>query len=250
METLSQQDAKSLQALHTGSGRKRMGKCLVEGIKVIEEIPNVEEIFITQDFFVAHTDFLADHENIPTRIVSDRIAKNLSKAATLPGVFAIVPLPATSLRDFSELDTIACLVGINDPGNLGTMIRTADWFGVKGIILGGDSVDPYHAKVIRSTMGSVFHIPIYQSSDVAADLGTLKQKGFSLIATDVHGDSDAVSTTGKKCIIMGSESHGLTQEIIDKADIRYTIPKLGKAESLNVAVSFGITLYDIFIHKK
>ncbi|MCC2631734.1 MAG: methyltransferase [Patescibacteria group bacterium] len=177
--------------------------------------------------------------------VTEEEMKSVSTMDTPPGLVAITKMPESSFQGFAEKKLLACFVNASDPGNLGTMIRTADWFGVEGIILTESTVDPYNPKVVRSAMGSLFHLPIYQSEDLGNDLQALRDSGIKLVATDAHGTENALPEESRLCIMMGSESHGLPSEYQALADHTYTIPKHGKAESLNVAMSFGITLYSL-----
>jgi len=150
----------------------------------------------------------------------------------------------TSLDDMMEADTILLLDRVNDPGNLGTIIRTADWFGVNDIILSEESVDPYNEKVVRSTMGSIFRTHIYQSEYIVETVEFLKKNGYSIVTLDMEGrDIRDLPKKGKQAFLFGSESHGISDTLRALADESYTISGNGNAESLNLAMSVGITLY-------
>ena len=127
---------------------------------------------------------------------------------------------------------------------MGTIIRTADWFGVNGIILSEDCVDPYNEKVVRSSMGSIFRIKIFQSKDVVNTLSKLKEKNkYNILGLVMKGDSvEKIDKKSKRIFVFGSESHGIRENIEKIMDKKYTIQGKGKAESLNVGVSVGVVL--------
>ena len=138
---------------------------------------------------------------------------------------------------------IIFLDNVKDPGNLGTIIRTADWFGLKHIILSEDTVDPYNEKVVRSTMGSFFHVNILESTNSVRLLNSLRQKSYMLVSLDIKGELfDTLQPIAKTVYLFGSESHGIRSELAALIEKRYTIPGKGKAESLNVAVAAGIVM--------
>lgn len=139
------------------------------------------------------------------------------------------------------------LEDVRDPGNVGTMIRTADWFGVDGVIFVGGA-DPYQPKVVRSSMGSIFHVPIFISENIEAEISKLKEFGFELVVTRPEvADAQLPPALSKQklCIAFGSEAHGTSVKLDNLADRALSIKKFGQAESLNVAVSFGIVLNDL-----
>ncbi|MBI5254339.1 RNA methyltransferase, partial [Candidatus Falkowbacteria bacterium] len=163
---------------------------------------------------------------------------------TFPGVLAIVSQPDVMIDDLLDGTPIICLDGVKDPGNLGTIIRTADWFGVKNIILSEDAVDPYNDKVVRSTMGSIFRVNIFESEGLVRTLEDLKKRGYKMVSLEMNGEEIRDrEIKDKKCVyVFGSESHGIRKELEKLTDKKYTIKGSGSAESLNVAVACGIVL--------
>ncbi len=151
------------------------------------------------------------------------------------------------------MNIIVTLDSISDPGNLGAIIRTCDWFGVNSILISKESVDLYNPKVVQSTMGSLFHLPISNNIDLLESIHEAKNNGFKIIGTDVYGKnilsnknvkSNLVS--GKKImLIIGNEAHGISENIKKEIESFITIPKYGNAESLNAAVALGIILSGI-----
>lgn len=172
--------------------------------------------------------------------------KDIKTTDTFPGVLAIVDQPDFTIQDLTD-DKIICLDGIKDPGNLGTIIRTADWFGIKNILLSEDCVDLYNPKVVRSTMGSIFRMKIMESNNLVSDLVYLQKnnqyKIFSLTMTGKNVNT--LKSNNKSIFIIGSESHGVRPEVEKISDAKYTISGKGEAESLNAAIAAGILMSKI-----
>lgn len=237
--------------------REEYQSFLVEGkrgvIDALRAQAQVSQLIMTRQFTQQHRDYCQQSEvqeylkRDKVLYVSEPEFGRLSETTTPQGIAAVVQLPQVSLDNFSACTLIAVLEDVRDPGNLGTMIRTADWFGVDGIVLLGGA-DPYQPKVVRSSMGSLFHTPIYTSQDYVTDITELKNKGFSVVVTrpELAGTTVAIDTKQQKvCVVFGNEAHGTSREIDQLADTAMSIPKYGDAESLNVAVSFGIVLYEL-----
>ena len=179
-------------------------------------------------------------------IISDHHAELLTGTKTPTGVFAIIGKQEITLNDVKTKKLVAILENIRDPGNLGTMIRTADWFGVEAVIVSEDGADVYNDKVIRASMGSLFHFPIYSSAALVRDVEDLQVTGFQILVTQPEAKANHLAKLpAKLAIVMGNESIGTTAKLDHLANYTYAIPKFGHAESLNVAVSFGIILNDL-----
>lgn len=174
---------------------------------------------------------------------SDAEIKKFSSFETSDGILGVTKMPQGQ-----ELqgDTILALDTLNDPGNLGTIIRTAEWFGVETIFLGEGSVDPFNAKVVRSSMGSIFRMNIVGTKSLAESLQYLKKKKYRIIGTVLDGDKTINEIDNEKIVIvMGSESHGISDEVRAICDDFVKIKGTGRAESLNVGVATGIILSQI-----
>ena len=158
---------------------------------------------------------------------------------------AIVHLPeGTQSPNLTEMNGVLCLESISDPGNLGTIIRTAAWFGVDSIFLSSDSVDRFNPKVVRSSAGTIFRIHIFELSDLNEFFKTAAENGFTIIATTPHGGTSIYQYDfpAKSIILFGSEANGLSDDILSNSDITVSIPSKGSGESLNLAISCGIVL--------
>lgn len=226
----------------------------VEGHKGVEEAINenaniiliaIEEGKVTEE---NSTIELAKTKNIPIAITSKKDMSDITDTKTPPGILAIVKYQEQRLQDIDTSKPVIILDRLGDPGNVGTIIRTADWFGFDQILLTEGSVDVYNPKVVRSTMGSIFRLQLIQSTNnVQKDIEFLKKKRYSIVSLTMDGQpvDQLKHQKSNVAYVFGSESHGVSQDILDASDFRSTIPKIGHAESLNVGVAVGITLSHI-----
>ena len=173
--------------------------------------------------------------------------KFLSDAETPQGIIAEVSLEPASIKP-EQLSKLLILENVQDPGNVGTMIRTADAAGFDGVILTAGSADSYSPKVLRTMQGSHFHLPIFLENDVQNLYQRLKNQGITVIATtlsETSVDYRTISQPEKFALIMGNEGAGITPETSVTADILAHINMPGQAESLNVAVAAGIMIFSL-----
>jgi TrmH family RNA methyltransferase len=177
--------------------------------------------------------------------VSQKEFTRLTSVETPTGIMAVVEKPEHTLADIKPGLIVFC-VEIQDPGNLGTIIRGADAAGATGVILSRGTVDLYNQKVIRSTQGSLFHLPIVQVKDTAETVGQLKKQGIKVIATEGSGGKPHFKTdlSGPVVILIGNEGAGLPAGVKDLADEVVSIPMPGRAESLNAAMAATVILYE------
>ena len=179
--------------------------------------------------------------------IPDSLSVYLADTDTPQGVFCICRLPLDGARPEPH-GYYAALENIQDPGNLGTMIRTAEAFGFRGIFLSDGCCDPYSPKVLRSSMGGVFRMPVYAGGSFAEQLPALKKQGFRSFACVVDATATPVQKTifpeGSVCVI-GNEGNGLTTATIAACSDRITIPMAGRAESLNASMAAGIIFWEM-----
>ncbi len=239
---------KTLAKLQQKKYRYKYGHFLVEGRKGVSDALDskleVVQLVMSKKFAREEEGFGGNTERL---VVDDHDFAKIADTVTPSGIAAVVKIPAYKLDHLAHGKIIAVLEDIRDPGNLGTMIRTADWFGIDGLLLLGGA-DPYQAKVVRSSMGSLFRLPLITSNVVQQDLLALKAKGFKIVVTrpELAGDTPAKPNLTKKiALVFGNESRGTSREIDQLADSTISVPKYGQAESLNVAVSFGILLHQL-----
>lgn len=245
---------KELIKLQKRSVRNEHGVFLVEGKKIIAEAidsgQEIVQIILSDSFKRSEYDFLDKLQVLSSKfqvsVIADNNAERLTSAKNPAGIFAVVKQQKITLEELKNKKLIAVFEDIKDPGNLGTMLRTADWFGADAVITTINGADPYNDKVLRSTMGSIFHIPFYVSNNLVNDLKQLKTPGFQLIVTRPESPTNNhQSLTSNLCIVMGNESLGTSPAVDALADSSFSIPGFGKAESLNVAVSFGIVMWEM-----
>ena len=146
--------------------------------------------------------------------------------------------------DYTE-DIIVVLDNLQDPGNLGTILRTIDSANLKQVIVTKNTVDLYNPKVVRSTMGAIFRVKRIETEDLTSTLQEIKKNGFEIICTSLEGSESIYNIHfTKKVIVIGNEANGISKEVLDVADKKVKIPMLGKTESLNASVATGIMIYE------
>ncbi|WP_339177568.1 RNA methyltransferase [Oceanobacillus sp. FSL W7-1293] len=231
---------KSLKKLHQRKYRKQMNAFLVEGEHLIEEALasdwEVKELIVSEEASV-----LESAHHLPVIGVTKQVFKELSFTASPQGMMAVVEIKK---EEAVNGEVVVLLDAVQDPGNAGTIIRTADAAGADGIILGSGCVDLYNDKVIRATQGSIFHLPIIHA-DLEEKLLRLKEADYRVWATALEKAENYkdLPIPQKTALIFGNEGAGVKESLLEKADERVTIPILGKAESLNVSIAAGVLLY-------
>ncbi|MBN2029342.1 RNA methyltransferase [bacterium] len=245
---LTQSLKKKITSLKHKKYRNQYNQYVVEGFKITEEAFKTDQevhfivvnVSIAEDRKTKDLFSLAREKSIPIYDADDRDFQKLSSLETPPGILAVIEKKKEFIAEDGSYLILDC---IKDPGNLGTIIRTADWFGFENIVIGEGSVDMYNPKVLQSTMGSVFHVHFIQNQNLFSFVRDLKKKGYQIIATSSDGDEEKVKVHQNPfAVIMGSETVGIDKEILKLVDHKYRIKGCGKAESLNVAVATGIVL--------
>lgn len=176
-----------------------------------------------------------------------QIYDEISDTVTPQGIMAVVEMKSFSNYTFLKKDfLIVALDMLADPGNMGTVIRTADAAAADAVIAGKGCVDVYNSKVLRSTMGSIFHLPIILSDDLVSTLLYLKGQGGKVVTThlDANRYYSEIDLTGPTILVMGKEDEGVSKEVSDISDESIKIPMPGNAESLNVSVASGVILFE------
>lgn len=224
--------------------RETEGLFIVEGIKLFKELAaagtyEIDEILIIEDSELL--DDLEPEHALMLKIISKKDLERISGLKQPNQVLAVVKTKTASEINFQDEGLILFLDDVKDPGNLGTIIRTAEWFGVKQIVCSTTSVEIYNPKVVQAAMGSLFRMNIC-STDLIPVLEDAKANKFDLLCADMDGkDLNSFEFGTKTALIMGSESHGVSEEL-RKISQAITIPKFGNAESLNVAMASGIIM--------
>ena len=244
------------RALQERKGRVSHGAFLAEGDRMAAEALRsgfpVEALLLRGDRYRQLTESPAEEgrlnlaarpADLPVYVLSDQAFAAVSDTRTPQGVAAVVrmvPRPLAGHR-FVALD------GVQDPGNVGTILRTADAAGLDGVILGPDCADVFAPKVLRATMGSIFRVGIRLAADLAAEMDDLRQQGWNIISSQLDGEPFyARPEMGEKWVlVIGNEGNGVSPAVREKATHRLRLPMRGGAESLNAAVAAGIMMYDL-----
>jgi len=247
---ISKNDLQYYSSLLIKKHRKAENKFIVEGKKSVLEGFNsnykCEVVFVTNKFAEEHKDAIAQLAKVKKKIASlkQKEFDKISDTESPQGIAAVFVKPELKISEalFRDENVIVMLDNISDPGNLGTIIRTCDWFGVKNILLSENIVDFTNPKVIRASMGSVFHLNLYEDIN-ASQLNKLRENDFEILCADTEGKNVfTYRSDKKKILILSSEAHGLTKEIEKLSDKKICIPKIGNAESLNVASASAVLL--------
>lgn len=227
--------------------RNEQGIFIVEGRKMAEEIPVgwLEKTYVSESFLKENEAFLADWEY---EVVSDSVFKAVSDTQTPQGILCLVKKPEYKLEQLLAGDSTHLLIleSIQDPGNLGTMLRTGEGAGISGVIMNQTTVDLFNPKTIRSTMGSIYRVPFYVAKDLKETIKDLQKQGISVYAAHLKGTLCYDEPDYKKpsAFMIGNEGNGLSDEIAACADTYIKIPMQGQVESLNAAISATLLMYE------
>ena len=244
--------------------RKSEGVFVVEGIRIFKEIPamDIDSVYVSESFVENHINQDSKdttdnkYDNIPElfsrvdyTVVADNVFKKLSDTVNPQGVLAVVRMQDYTLEEVlndrdKENSCIVVLDKIQDPGNLGTIIRTGEGAGITSVVMSSDSVDLYNPKVIRSTMGSIFRVPCVIVDDLVSAVDEMKASGVTTYAAHLDGeDISSIDLKYDRAFLIGNEANGLSDEVAEKADYKIKIPMEGEVESLNAAVATAILIY-------
>ena len=216
---------------------------IVEGIKMYRELP-AEMIVQT----VLSASFSKAHPEIKGDVIPDGEFEKISDTKTPQGILAVARFYGYTAEDLlaAENGLFVVLENLQDPGNAGTILRSAEAAGASGVIFSSDSVDPYNSKVIRATMGSFFRVPFAVADDLRAVLEEIRLRGGRSYAAHLQGaqDYDTADYRGLTAFVIGNESQGLTEACAAACDARIRIPMLGKVESLNAAQAATVLLFE------
>jgi TrmH family RNA methyltransferase len=221
-------------------------KFLAEGLKTVEEGLrsgfSCETVLVTDQFEQTNKGYLKQY-SIQIETVEQNDFNKLTETVTPQGITAVFDYPPQLNPEFITSNPVVCLENISDPGNLGTIIRNCDWFGIKDIVLSKNCTDVLSPKTVRSTMGSLFHVNLYKDIELTPWIQLVKKKDYRIICADMEGENlFSIPKSKKDIIILSSESHGPSNDILSLSDLRVTIPKYGSAESLNVASASAVIL--------
>lgn len=239
----------ALRELQKARARRETGLFLVEGVKMVDEALAsgfCRTLVAEPQVLRADADRVSRAEAAGCEVlaVSRAVMEALSEAKTPQGIVCTVAVPeqAQALTG----NRIVALDGVQDPGNVGTILRTADAAGFDGALLGAGCADLYGAKTLRATMGSVFRVPTRRTDNLADELAQMRAQGYAVVATELGGaDFYAHCPRTRAVLVIGSEGHGVSEAVRAVATHHLALPMRGGAESLNAAVAAGIMLYEM-----
>ena len=255
MQVISSKDnelIKHIKKLKDKKYRDENNEYIIEGVKLIEEAvqekSKIKKVIICDDTtrtYEIPTNVMLEIAKYECIYVTDKIFSSITQVINPQGILAIIEKSTENQQiDYSE-DIIVALDNVQDPGNLGTILRTVDSIGLKQIIVTKDTVDAFNSKVVRSTMGAIFRIKIIETTDLVQSIKEMRKHHFKLMVTSLQTDNSIYDIEfNKKIIVIGNESNGVSKEIQDMADEKAKIPMLGKTESLNASVAAGIVMYE------
>lgn len=255
MQVISSKDnefIKHIKKLKDKKYRDLNKEFIVEGIKLIkeaiEEKAEIKQIVICdncQNTDIIPKELMYEIAKYECIYVTENIFKTISDVNTPQGILAIIGRNTAETEIDYTQDIIVALDDIQDPGNLGTILRTVDSIGLNQILVSKGTADSYNQKVVRSTMGAIFRVKIIECENLEKTLKEIKKHKYELVITSLQTENSIYNVNyNKKVIVIGNEANGVEQKIQDMADIKVKIPMLGKTESLNAAISTGIVLYE------
>ena len=243
IESVHNDIIKLVVSLKEKKKRDELSLFVVEGIKQVSEIPKgwkIKFVIVTEK----HKDFVADRKYITT----EKIFKKISGTKTPQEILAVVEKKKFDINKILSTQGFFVVIDtLQDPGNIGTIIRTSESFGCKGIFISKNSVDVYSDKVVRSAMGAIFNIPIVQECDIILLIELMKQKQINTCAFSL-GTNNLLSNFKFKnntAIIIGNESKGISKNILDIVDNKIKIDMFGKSQSLNASIACSIAIYEV-----
>lgn len=239
-----------VQLQKKGKLRNERNIFVVEGIKMFLEAPRerVEKVYVSESLYNRKKQEL-NLSDFKVEILSDKVFSHVADTKTPQGILCVVRQSETTIEEIlnQENPHLMILDNLQDPGNLGTIVRTAEGAGVTGVILSKESVDIYNPKTIRSTMGSIYRMPFVYVEDLKKLLQMLNEKEIKTYAAHLQGKNyyDEENYRTACAFLIGNEGNGLREEIAEKADIWVKIPMHGQVESLNAAIAASVLMFEV-----
>ena len=232
--------------------REESGEYVAEGLRMCREIApeDLVSLYVSESFRKK----FGPAEFAQGELVSDSVMEKLSDTKSPQGVLAVARKPRWNREELFARECVSLLFleHVQDPGNLGTMIRCAEGAGIDGLIVSADSADVWNPKVVRATMGSLLRVPVIVVPDFSEALEEAKASGIRLFAAHLRGEMnyDQVRYPEKTGVLIGNEANGLTEEAAERCDCLVRIPMEGKVESLNAAIAASVFMYEIYRQKR
>lgn len=255
MQVISSKDnelIKHIKKLKDKKYRDESNEYIIEGVKLIEEAvkenAKIKKIIVCEDTTKTYeipTNIMLEIAKYECIYVTEKIFASITQVTNPQGIMAIIEKNTENQEiDFTQ-DIIVALDDVQDPGNLGTILRTVDSIGLNQIIVSKGTADAFNPKVVRSTMGAIFRVKIIEVENLAQAIKEMRKHHFKLMVTSLQTDNSIYDIDfNKKIIVIGNEANGVSKEIQDMADEKAKIPMLGRTESLNASVAAGIVMYE------
>lgn len=255
MQTITSKDnelIKHIRKLKDKKYRDESNEYVVEGVKLVEEAvkenAKIKQIIVCEDTtrtYEIPTHIMLEIARYECISVSNKIFNIITQVTNPQGIMAIIEKNAQDAQiDYSQ-DIIVVLDDVQDPGNLGTILRTVDSIGLNQIIVSKGTADAFNSKVVRSTMGAIFRIKIIEVENLAQAIKEMRKHHFKLMVTSLQTKNSIYDIDfNKRIIVIGNEANGVSKEIQDMADEKAKIPMLGRTESLNASVAAGVVMYE------
>ena len=255
MQIISSKDnelIKHIKKLKDKKHRDESNEYIIEGVKLIEEAvkenARIKKIIVCEDTtrtYEIPTHIMYEIAKYECVYVTDKIFASITQVTNPQGIMAIIEKGDTDAQIDYTQDIIVALDDVQDPGNLGTILRTVDSIGLNQIIVSKGTADAFNSKVVRSTMGAIFRVKIIEVENLPQAIKEMRRHHFKLMVTSLQTDNSIYDIQfNKKIIVIGNESNGVSKEILEMADEKAKIPMLGKTESLNASVAAGVVMYE------
>jgi RNA methyltransferase, TrmH family len=228
--------------------REERRRFLVEGAQGVAEAlaedGRLLSLYVTDDLDPIAV--RARQAAVPVELVSPHVMDRLTSTVTPQGVVGVAPFVDVSVEELAVPGCVAILHEVRDPGNAGTILRSADAAGASGVVFAGSSVDTYNPKTVRASAGSIFHVPIVRGVSTGDALAALRERNVAVLAMDMHGEEDLFEAElpDATAFVFGNEAHGLPDEVVRSVDRRVRVPHAGRAESLNLAAAATVCLFE------
>lgn len=254
---ITKSEIRAFRALSQKKVRQEQHRFVLEGWRAVKEVLNSHtklHLVAVLPRYLEDSDYrrildAIEEKGVPVKEVNDQELSQIAETVHAQGIVAIAEQRSLSLDQLrlERTSLVVAVDAVSDPGNLGSIVRSADWFDADLLVLGKGCVELHNEKVVRSTVGSILHLPVIEGADLTTALKKFKLAGFSIVALSADGKLNYADRPAdeKSVIVFGNEAHGISSEVRKAVDAVVRIPKYGKAESLNVGVACGIMLAHI-----
>ena len=255
MQVISSKDnelIKHIKKLKDKKHRDESNEYIIEGVKLIEEAvkekAKIKKIIVCEDTtrtYEIPTHIMYEIAKYECVYVTNKVFASITQVTNPQGIMAIIEKGDTNVQIDYTQDIIVALDDVQDPGNLGTILRTVDSIGLNQIIVSKGTADAFNSKVVRSTMGAIFRVKIIEVENLTQSIKEMRKHHFKLMVTSLQTENSIYDIKfNKKIIVIGNEANGVSKEIQEMADEKAKIPMLGKTESLNASVAAGVVMYE------